>query len=77
LDKTVININIVDKYFDIKEFDASPLKPFLKYEFRPLMSMFKIGTIYGMKKNTIKVQNSPFGFGDSKTYEYFSISKKE
>ena len=72
-----INIVFTDKYFDITEFKELPLKQILKYEFRPLNTLFKTGLLYSMKKNTIKVQNSWLGFGGKHEYSYYSYEKKD
>lgn len=66
-----------DKYFDLAEFKEHPLKKVLKYEFRPLNTLFKTGLLYSMKKNTVKVQDSWLGIGGKKTYTYFSYMKKD
>jgi len=50
-----IDIVYTDKYFDLSEFESNPLKAVLKYEFRPLNTLFKTAVLYSMKKNTVKV----------------------
>lgn len=72
-----IDIVYTDKYFDLSEFEGDPLKAVLKYEFRPLSTLFKTGILYSMKKNTVKVQDSWLGFGGRKTYSYYSYHKKD
>lgn len=68
---------LINSYFDITEFDISPLKSYVYNEFRPINSLFKTGVIYSMKKSKIQVQNSPFGFGGFNSYEYHSYHKKD
>jgi len=53
------------------------LKKVLKYEFRPLNTLFKTGVLFSMKKNTVKVQDSWLGFGGRKTYSYYSYQNKD
>lgn len=55
LKSLAMDIVYTDKYFDLAEFKEHPLKKVLKYEFRPLNTLFKTGLLYSMKKNTVKV----------------------
>jgi len=40
-----------DKYFDVNEFDVSPIKQVLKYEWHALNSFFKMGHVYTIKRH--------------------------
>jgi len=52
------------------------MKQVLKYEYQPTNHYFKVGLTYTIKRNKVSVQNSPFGIGPIKEYNYFSILKK-
>jgi hypothetical protein len=50
-----IDIFLINSYFDITEFDESPLKSYIKNEFRPVNSLFKTGVLYSVKRSAITV----------------------
>jgi len=50
-----VDLFLVDSYFDISEFDRSPVKSYVKNEFRPANSLFKTGILYSLKKANISV----------------------
>ena len=72
-----VDLFLVNSFFDITEFDRSPIKSYVKNEFRPVNSLFKTGVLYSLKKSNISVQNSPFGFGEYHSYEFHSFEKKD
>lgn len=73
----IIEFAFAQNYFDISEFEESPLKRVLNYEFRAANSLFKSGFLYALKRNKAIVNNSPLGFGGTKTYEYETIARKD
>jgi len=50
-----VDLFLVNSFFDITEFDRSPIKSYVKNEFRPVNSQFKTGVLYSLKKSNISV----------------------
>lgn len=54
--KSLIIANFfADKYIDVNEFETSPIKGFIKYEYRPVTPNFKTGVLYAMKKMKVTI----------------------
>jgi len=51
--KLAANLIYVENYFDINEFENSPMKSVLKFYFRPMNRFFKLGELFGLKKFNI------------------------
>jgi len=49
----------------------------MKYEYRPVNSLFKTGVIYDMEKLQIKYNNSPFGLFGDVLHEFFTFTKRD
>jgi len=64
-----------DKYFDVNEFDVSPIKQVLKYEWHALNSFFKMGHVYTIKRHESTSRNSPLGLGEVEKYSFLQIIK--
>jgi len=56
------------KYFDVEEFEESPIKEVLKYDWLAANSLFKMGHVYTLVRHSAKAKDSPYGF--SKANEY-------
>jgi len=57
-----------EKYFDVEEFEKSPIKEVLKYDWLAANSLFKMGHVYTLVRHSAKAKDSPYGFSKAKEY---------
>lgn len=72
-----VDVFVADKYFDVSDFSGNPLKTYVQYEYRPLTSLYKVASLYKLKRNEVRIQNSPFGIGAYGKWVYHSVVKSD
>jgi hypothetical protein len=61
--KTTFGIFYKKRYFDTQDFGANPIKYYIKTLYYPILEEIAQYYVYGLKRNTARVNNNWFGFG--------------